>query len=43
LNELLNNAGLVGEIEDSAIIPVPNTDLVMVKNIDIFTPIIDEP
>jgi len=34
---------LVGEIEDSAIIPVPNTDLVMVKNIDIFTPIIDEP
>jgi len=43
LNELLNNAGLVGDIEDSAIIPVPNTDLVMVKNIDIFTPIIDEP
>ncbi|MHA1105565.1 MAG: selenide, water dikinase SelD [Promethearchaeota archaeon] len=34
---------MVGEIEDSAIIPVPNTDLVMVKNIDIFTPIIDEP
>ncbi len=32
-----------GDIEDSAIIPVPNTDLVMVKNIDIFTPIIDEP
>jgi selenide,water dikinase len=39
----LNNAGLKGDIEDSAIIPVPNTDLVMVKNIDIFTPIIDEP
>ncbi|NVM44726.1 MAG: selenide, water dikinase SelD [Candidatus Lokiarchaeota archaeon] len=36
------NAGLKGDIEDSAIIPVPNTDLVMVKNIDIFTPIIDE-
>jgi selenide,water dikinase len=34
---------LKGDIEDSAIIPVPNTDLIMVKNIDIFTPIIDEP
>lgn len=34
---------MVGDIEDSAIIPVPNSDLVMVKNIDIFTPIIDEP
>lgn len=32
-----------GDIEDSAVIPVPNTDLVMVKNIDIFTPILDEP
>ncbi|MHA2474715.1 MAG: AIR synthase related protein [Promethearchaeota archaeon] len=30
-------------MEDSAVIPVPNTDLVMVKNIDIFTPILDEP
>ena len=40
---LLTNAGLRGDIEDSAIIPVPNTDLMMVKNIDIFTPIIDEP
>ncbi|MBY9003683.1 MAG: selenide, water dikinase SelD [Candidatus Lokiarchaeota archaeon] len=40
---MLNNAGLVGDIEDSAIIPVPNSDLVMVKNIDIFTPIIDDP
>jgi len=39
----LANSGLKGDIEDSAIIPVPNTDLVMVKNIDIFTPIIDEP
>ncbi len=36
-------AGLKGDIEDSAVIPVPNTDLVLVKNIDIFTPIIDEP
>ena len=34
---------MVGDIEDSAIIPVPSTDLVMVKNIDVFTPIIDEP
>jgi selenide,water dikinase len=35
--------GLKGDIEDSAVIPVPNTDLVMVKNLDIFTPILDEP
>ncbi|MHA1105563.1 MAG: selenide, water dikinase SelD [Promethearchaeota archaeon] len=33
----------MGDIEDSAIVPVPNTDIVQVKNIDIFTPIIDEP
>jgi len=39
----LSGAGLKGDIEDSAIIPVPNSDLVMVKNIDIFTPILDEP
>jgi selenide,water dikinase len=39
----LAGAGLKGDIEDSAVIPVPNTDLVLVKNIDIFTPIIDEP
>ncbi|MFX1425988.1 MAG: selenide, water dikinase SelD [Promethearchaeota archaeon] len=32
-----------GDIEDSAIIPVPGTNLIMVKNIDIFTPILDEP
>jgi len=35
--------GLKGDIEDSAVIPVPNTDLVLVKNLDIFTPILDEP
>ena len=35
--------GLAGDIEDAAIIPIPNCDLVLVKNIDIFTPIIDEP
>ena len=43
LDKLLSNVGLKGDIEDSAVIPVPNTDLVMVKNIDIFTPILDEP
>ncbi len=37
------NVGLKGDIEDSALIPVPNTNLLMAKNIDIFTPIIDEP
>jgi selenide,water dikinase len=31
------------DIEDAAVIPVPNSDLVLVKNLDIFTPIIDEP
>jgi len=35
--------GLKADIEDSALIPVPNTNLFMAKNIDIFTPIIDEP
>jgi selenide,water dikinase len=34
---------LKGDIEDSALIPVPNSDLIMVKNIDIFTPLVDEP
>jgi selenide,water dikinase len=39
----LFNAGLVGDIEDAAIIPVPNSEIVQVKNLDVFTPIIDEP
>ena len=43
LEDLLARAGLQGDIEDAAIIPVPNSDLVMVKNIDVFTPIVDEP
>ncbi|MFW9879183.1 MAG: selenide, water dikinase SelD [Candidatus Thorarchaeota archaeon] len=43
LEKLLVNTGLKGDIEDSALIPVPKTNLFMVKNIDIFTPIIDEP
>lgn len=32
-----------GNLEDAAIIPIPNTDSVLVKSIDIFTPIVDEP
>ena len=43
LENLLARAGLQGDIEDAAIIPVPNSDLVMAKNIDVFTPIVDEP
>ena len=43
LEKLLANVGLKGDIEDSALIPVPSTNLLMAKNIDIFTPIIDEP
>ncbi|MFX1316413.1 MAG: selenide, water dikinase SelD [Promethearchaeota archaeon] len=43
LKDLLEKAGLSGDIEDAAIIPVPNSDIAMVKNIDIFTPIVDEP
>ncbi|MFX0024163.1 MAG: selenide, water dikinase SelD [Candidatus Hermodarchaeota archaeon] len=43
LDKLLTNVGLKSDIEDSALIPIPNTNLVMAKNIDIFTPIIDEP
>jgi len=43
LEDLLARAGLQGDIEDAAIISVPNSDLVMVKNIDVFTPIVDEP
>ena len=35
--------GLAGQIEDAAVIPIPNSELVLVKNIDVFTPIIDEP
>jgi len=43
LDELLKKTGLNRRIEDAAIIPVPNSNLVLVKNIDIFTPIVDEP
>jgi len=43
LEELLEKAGLKGFIEDAAIVPVPNSDMVQVKSIDIFTPLVDEP
>ena len=43
MNDLLEKTGLSGDIEDAAIIPVPNTDIVQVKNLDILTPIVDEP
>jgi len=39
----LTRAGLTGDVEDAAVLPVPNSDLVLVKNIDIVTPIVDEP
>ena len=34
---------MLGDIDDAAILPIPNSDLVLVKSIDVFTPIIDEP
>ena len=43
LDELLEKTGLKGFIEDAAIVPVPNSDMVQVKSIDIFTPLVDEP
>ena len=43
LEELLEKTGLKGFIEDAAIVPVPNSDMVQVKSIDIFTPLVDEP
>lgn len=39
----MSNVGLKTDIEDAALISVPNTNLIMAKNLDIFTPIIDEP
>ncbi|MFX1394739.1 MAG: selenide, water dikinase SelD [Promethearchaeota archaeon] len=35
--------GLRDNIEDAAIIPIPNSNIVHIKNLDIFTPIVDEP
>ena len=39
----MRNAGLYGDIEDAAMIPIPGSELVLVKNLDVFTPIVDEP
>jgi len=39
----LISAGIQGDIEDAAIVSIPDSDLVLVKSIDIFTPIVDEP
>jgi len=33
----------MGDMEDAAVLPIPQTELVLVKNIDIMTPIIDDP
>ncbi len=45
MGELLKKVGLRenGKIEDAAVVPIPNSDMVLVKSIDIFTPIVDEP
>jgi selenide,water dikinase len=43
LEELLIKTGLYGDIDDAAVIPIKGTDSVLVKNLDIFTPIVDEP
>lgn len=34
---------MTGDIEDAAVLPIPYSELVLVKNLDIMTPIIDEP
>lgn len=39
----MQNAGIAGDIEDAAVLSIPNSDLVLVKSLDIFTPIVDEP
>jgi selenide,water dikinase len=39
----LKNAGLFGVIEDAAVVPIPGSELVLVKNLDVFTPLVDEP
>ncbi|MHA2127583.1 MAG: selenide, water dikinase SelD [Promethearchaeota archaeon] len=43
LETLLKNVGLKGDIEDAAIVAIPNSEIVQVKNLDVFTPIVDEP
>ena len=39
----MTNAGLFGDIEDAAVVPIPGSELVLVKNLDVFTPLVDEP
>lgn len=43
MKEFLEKVGLGGLSEDCSITPVPNTNLLLLQNIDIFTPIVDEP
>ena len=43
LEELLQKVGLSTTVEDAAILSIPRSNLVLVKNLDVFTPIIDEP
>ena len=41
---MLTKTGLRNDyLEDAAILPVPKSNLLLVKSIDIFTPIVDEP
>ncbi len=39
----MEKSGLQSDIEDAAVIPIPKSNLVLVKSIDVFTPIVDEP
>ncbi len=43
MSRLLEKVGLQGLTEDCSITPVPNSNLLLLQNIDIFTPIVDEP
>ncbi len=43
MKDLLEKVGLQGLPEDCSIISIPNSDLLLLQNIDIFTPIVDEP
>lgn len=35
--------GLARYVEDAAVLPIPQSDMVLVKNLDVFTPIVDDP
>ena len=43
MKDLLSQVGMGNDFEDAAVIPIKGTDLALVKNLDIFTPIVDEP